>query len=83
MNNTLNNLFIAIVKKPLLRGKQKPNKLFRKGRGFSLPEIKAAGLTISEAKKLGISVDNRRRSSHNLNIEKLKQLKIKYFNNSL
>jgi large subunit ribosomal protein L13e len=74
MNNTLNNLFIAIVKKPLLRGKQKPNKPFRKGRGFSLLEIKAAGLTISEAKKLGIPIDSRRRSSHDVNIEKLKQL---------
>ncbi len=76
MNNTLNNLFIAFVKKPLLRGKQKPKNLFKRGRGFSLLEIKSAGLTITEARKLGILVDSRRRSLYNVNIEKLKQIKV-------
>lgn len=76
MNTTLNNLFTAIVKKPLLRGRQKPKNLFRKGKGFSLLEIKAARLTIIEAKKLGVVVDSRRKSIRNENIEKLKQLRI-------
>lgn len=76
MSNTLNNLFIAIVKKPLLRGKQKPKSPFKKGRGFSLLEIKSAGLTIAEARRLGLPVDSRRRSLHNVNIEKLKQIKV-------
>lgn len=75
MNTTLNSFFTATVKKPLLRGKQKPTSLLRKGKGFSLLEIKRAGLTITEAKKLGIVVDIRRRSIHDENVEKLKQLK--------
>lgn len=75
MNTTLNNLFTAIVKKPLLRSKRKLEFLLRKGKGFSLLEVKTAGLTIIEAKKLGIMIDNRRRSIHNENVKKLKQLK--------
>ena len=45
----------------------------RKGRGFSLGEIQAVGLTVERARKLGIYVDTRRRSVHKENVEALKK----------
>jgi len=45
---------------------------FRKGRGFSISEIKEAGLSFQEAKRLGIPVDRRRRSAWEENIRTLK-----------
>jgi large subunit ribosomal protein L13e len=45
----------------------------REGRGFSLGEIERAGLTLREAKILGISVDKRRRTVHLKNIRTLKE----------
>jgi large subunit ribosomal protein L13e len=44
----------------------------REGRGFSLAEIQAAGLNAGEAEILGIPVDLRRKSSHEENVEILK-----------
>ena len=38
----------------------------RAGRGFSLEEIKQAGLTLREAKKFGISLDNSDNIGYNL-----------------
>ncbi len=64
----------AVVKIPrLLRRKYSTVKL-REGRGFSIPELREAGLTIADAKKLGIRVDKRRRSKHEWNVEKLKKI---------
>ncbi len=45
----------------------------KEGRGFSVPELQSAGLTPGEAKILGIPVDVRRKSSHDENIEILKE----------
>ncbi len=45
----------------------------REGRGFSLAEIQAAGLNAGEAEIYGISVDLRRKSSHEENVEILKE----------
>ncbi|RLG10204.1 hypothetical protein DRN73_08435 [Candidatus Pacearchaeota archaeon] len=42
-------------------------------KGFSLKEIKEAGLTPEEAKKLGIAVDKRRKSLNKTNVELLKE----------
>ena len=44
----------------------------REGRGFSLAEIQAAGLNAGEAQILGVPVDMRRKSSHEENVEILK-----------
>ncbi len=44
----------------------------RCGKGFSPDEIKEAGLDASSARKLGIPVDWKRKSSHEENIEDLK-----------
>lgn len=45
----------------------------RGGRGFSLEEIKRAGLTVRQAKMLGIPIDKRRRTVHLKNVETLKE----------
>ncbi len=47
----------------------------RFGRGFSLGELKEAGISLRESKKLGIYVDKRRKTVHPWNVELLKKLK--------
>jgi large subunit ribosomal protein L13e len=47
----------------------------RKGKGFSLEELKLAGISIKEAKKLKIYIDKRRKSVYEDNVEFLKKLK--------
>jgi len=64
-----NNQIIAIVRSP---SKDKDQ---RKGSGFSLLEIKKAGKSIEEIKKLRIKIDYFRKSIHDDNVEKLKNLK--------
>ncbi len=46
----------------------------RKGRGFSLGELKEAGLTVEKARAMGLYVDKRRKSVHKENVELLKKL---------
>ncbi len=46
----------------------------RKARGFSIQELKLAGISIKEAKKLKIYVDKRRKSCYDENVETLKNL---------
>jgi len=48
----------------------------RKGRGFSLGEIKAAGKTVQNIKQLGIRIDPYRKSVLESNVEQLKKLKV-------
>lgn len=47
----------------------------RKGRGFSLEELRNAKISLSDAKKLGIYVDKRRKTYYEENVECLKKLK--------
>ena len=47
----------------------------RKGRGFSLEELKLVGISLNEAKKLKIYIDKRRKSVYEENVEFLKKLK--------
>ena len=42
------------------------------GKGFSLDELKKAGSSLTEAVKLRIAVDPRRRTVHDENVEVLK-----------
>jgi ribosomal protein L13E len=44
----------------------------RKGRGFSPDELKEAGITATEAKKISMPVDWKRKTSHVENVENLK-----------
>jgi large subunit ribosomal protein L13e len=44
----------------------------RSGRGFSLEELKKAGLNPAEAKRLKLPVDKRRKTAHDKNVEAIK-----------
>lgn len=56
---------------------EKSNGRQRSGKGFSLEEIKKAGLEQSEARKMKIPVDKRRRTVHDANVLELKAFKEK------
>ncbi len=45
----------------------------REGKGFSILELEAVELTAGNARKMGIPVDTRRTTSHDENIEALKE----------
>lgn len=45
----------------------------RTGRGFSLSEIKAVGLDVERARKLGLRVDENRGSCYEENVKRLKE----------
>jgi large subunit ribosomal protein L13e len=64
---------VPIVKKPHLVKLGPIDTGVRKGRGFSLGEITKAGLTLSQARKLGIYVDKRRKTVHEWNVKVLKE----------
>lgn len=60
---------------PIVKRKLKDGRMIvRRGRGFSLNELKEAGITIDVAKKLRIPIDKRRRSCREENVEALKEL---------
>ena len=46
---------------------------FRRGRGFSIEETVQSGLTVDDARKMGLLVDKRRGTAYPENIEALKQ----------
>jgi len=61
-----------LVKTPVLkRHGGVPGKPLKSGRGFSTGEISAVGLTIREARLLGLYVDERRKSIHEHNVKLL------------
>ncbi|MEM4733221.1 MAG: ribosomal protein L13e [Candidatus Bathyarchaeia archaeon] len=49
----------------------KPDGRQRSGRGFSIEELKKAGLNVAEAKKLEIPIDKRRKTAHEHNVNVL------------
>ena len=50
----------------------KPNGKQRSGRGFSPEELKKAGLNPTEAARIGIPTDLRRKTAHDENVEVVK-----------
>lgn len=48
---------------------------FKEGRGFSLRELKSAGLSLAEAKRLDVAIDTMRRSKYDENIKTLAGIK--------
>ncbi len=59
---------------PLVLSSMRGEKRKRIGRGFSLEEIKQAGISIKEAKARGIPIDKRRKTAHKWNVEALKKI---------
>lgn len=53
----------------------------RAGRGFTLQEIKAAGLGVSFARSIGISVDHRRKNRSQESLDRNKQRLTQFVNN--
>ena len=45
----------------------------RNGKGFSIEEIRKAGLSLHTAKRLGVSIDKRRKTLHPQNVQRLKE----------
>ena len=46
----------------------------RRNKGFSVEEIKRAGLTLQDARQMNIIIDERRKSCREENVELLKKL---------
>ena len=62
-----------IVKKPRLLRYGGTDPGLRMGKGFSTLEIKEAGLSIEEARQLGIRIDKRRKTKWEWNVEALRK----------
>jgi len=62
-----------VVRRPRLVKHGGVDQGLRRGRGFSIAEIEEAGLTLQEARALGIRIDRRRRSKHPWNVEALRK----------
>src|SRR5207245_8219225 len=67
----LGNSFEAMVQRS-----QKGQVFLRKGRGFSLSELKKAGLDVDAAKKMNLMIDPRRHTIYDFNVDKLSKLVI-------
>jgi large subunit ribosomal protein L13e len=52
--------------------KTNPDGKTKKAKGFSRSELKEAGLTLQDAKKIGVPMDIKRKSLHDENIATLK-----------
>jgi len=61
------------VKKPRLLRLGGIDPGMRRGKGFSIGEIKQAGLSPEEAKALGLPVDQRRKSIWKHNVDQLRE----------
>ena len=62
------NLPIALIK-----NRKDPLNLTKQGKGFSLGELSKAEISLEIARKACLSIDSRRRSTHEENIEILKE----------
>lgn len=59
---------------PLVLTSTRKQKRKRIGKGFSLGELKEAGIDLLEARRKGIPIDRRRKTVHPWNVEALKKL---------
>ena len=68
---------LPLVTKSLVNDPQvkKPGGDLRRGKGFSYGELRNANITVNEAKFLGLKIDLRRQTVHQVNIDKLVEAK--------
>jgi len=57
---------------PIVKRKHLDVLKVRVGRGFSINELKEVNLSIREARKMGLYIDERRKSMHSENVEVLR-----------
>jgi len=57
----------------LIRHGGVPPKEYKVARGYSVGEVKEVGLTVREARLLGIRVDERRKTVHEVNVQRLSE----------
>src|SRR5207245_9045775 len=69
--SVLGNSFEALVQRA-----QKGQVFLRRGRGFSLTELKKAGLDVVAAKRMHLMIDPRRHTIYDFNVDKLSKLAI-------
>ena len=50
----------------------KPNGKEAVGKGFSLNELKEAGVNVQQARQIGLPVDQKRKSTHEENVKSIK-----------
>ena len=62
------------LEKRLFARVKRPSGGWRSGKGFSHTELKGASLTLANAKHLRIPIDRRRRSTHPINVDMIKEL---------
>jgi len=48
--------------------------LLRRGKGYSRGELKTSGLSVANARRIGLYVDERRRSIYKHNVENLRKI---------
>ena len=60
--------------KPLVKRRISTRELTRRGRGFSSGELREAGLSVDQARRLGLYVDLRRKTVHVENVKVLKEI---------
>lgn len=66
---------MAVEIVPVVRVRLRDGRVMvRAGRGFSLNELREAGMAIDAAKRLGLPIDKRRRSTRRENVEALREL---------
>jgi len=73
MGNEVIKKLIPLVKKPSLISRRGVEAGFRRGRGFSVKELEMVGLSVRDAKRLGLRIDPRRRSAHEENVKLLRE----------
>ena len=73
-----------LIKRPRFIRHGGADRGMRRGRGFSISELKEAGLTVNEAITLGLPVDIRHKSKWPWNAESIRKFlaKIKYSSGS-
>lgn len=80
-NHTKSSITVSVLPQPYVDPDEGPIARvwaagggWRKARGFSIAEVREAGLSVSEASRRSIPVDRHRRTKHLINVESVRRL---------